>query len=283
MPKTHPRIPAREFRDFVRIVRRLRRDCPWDRRQTHRSLRTSLIEETYEVIESLDRNRVLDLRGELGDLLLHVALHASIAEQKGEFTFRQVIADINAKLIRRHPHVFGTATVKGAEEVKRNWEQIKLSEGRRSYLDGVPRHLPALQRALRLQQRAARVGFDWENPEDVWKKVREEVEEVRQTLRGAGIRAREEEFGDLLFALVNYARFLRVNPETALRRSTKKFTSRFQFIERQLRREGKDPRNSTLAEMDTLWNLAKKRKSRPHRRLASPNRRLASPNRRRRP
>jgi tetrapyrrole methylase family protein/MazG family protein len=270
MAARYPSIPISEFRDFVRIIRRLRRDCPWDRRQTHRSLRESLIEETYEVIESLDRNRISDLRGELGDILLHIVLHSTIAEQNGEFTLRQVLQDINQKLIRRHPHVFGRVKVRGTDDVKRNWEQIKLAEGRASYLEGVPRHLPALQRALRLQQRAARVGFDWESPEDVWQKVREEVEEVRKTLRAADSRAREEEFGDLLFALVNYARFLRVNPETALRRSTEKFTSRFRFIEQQLRRRGKDPRESTLAEMDELWNVAKKRKSRHRRRLRSP-------------
>ena len=266
MKKKYPAIPAADFRRFVRIVRRLRRDCPWDRRQTHRSLRESLLEETYEVIESLDRNRVDELQGELGDLLLHIVLQATIAEQNGEFTLRQVIGDIGKKLIRRHPHVFGNLPVSGAEEVKRNWETLKLAEGRRSYLDGVPKHLPALQRALRLQQRAARVGFDWETSRDVWKKVREETEELRRTLHRSPKRDREEEFGDLLFALVNYARFFRINPETALRGATEKFDSRFRFVERELHRQGKDPRESTLAEMDELWNRAKKRRSRLRRR-----------------
>jgi MazG family protein len=266
MPKRYPPIPAGEFREFVKVIRRLRRDCPWDRKQTHRSLRASLLEETYEVIDSLDRGRVLDLRGELGDILLHVVLHATIAEQNGEFTLAEILREISRKLIRRHPHVFGRLRVTGAEEVRRNWEQLKLAEGRRSYVDGVPLHLPALQRATRLQQRAAKVGFDWEHPDQVWRKVREELEELRRTLRRASPARREEEFGDLLFALVNYARFVGVNPETALRKTTTKFTRRFQFIERELRRRGRDPRDSTLAEMDVLWNRAKRR-SRPRGRL----------------
>ena len=259
MPPRSPAIPVEDFRKFVAIVRRLRRECPWDRRQTHRSLRASLLEETYEVIDSLDRGKVLELRGELGDILLHVVLHATIAEQNGEFTLAAILREISKKLIRRHPHVFAGTRVSGAEEVKKNWESLKLAEGRRSYVDGVPLHLPALQRATRLQQRAAKVGFDWERPDQVWRKVREELEELRRTLHGSKKSRREEEFGDLLFALVNYARFLGVNPETALRKTTTKFTRRFQFIERELRRQGKDPRDSTLAEMDALWNRAKRR------------------------
>jgi MazG family protein len=259
MPRKYPPIPVEDFRRFVRIIRRLRRDCPWDRRQTHRSLRASLLEETYEVIDSLDRGKVLDLRGELGDILLHVVLHATIAEQNGEFTLPGILREISEKLIRRHPHVFAGVRVSGAEEVRRNWDQLKLGEGRRSYVDGVPLHLPALQRAYRLQQRAAKVGFDWERPDQVWLKVREELEELRRTLRRTKKSRREEEFGDLLFALVNYARFVGVNPETALRKTTTKFTSRFRYIERELHRQGKDPRGSTLAEMDALWNRAKRR------------------------
>lgn len=259
MPSRSPTIPVEDFRKFVRIVRRLRRECPWDRRQTHRSLRVSLLEETYEVIDSLDRGKVLDLRGELGDILLHVVLHATIAEQNGEFTLAGILQEISTKLIRRHPHVFAGARVTGAEQVKKNWESLKIAEGRRSYVDGVPLHLPALQRATRIQQRAAKVGFDWERPDQVWSKVREELEELRRTLHRSKKSRREEEFGDLLFALVNYARFVGVDPETALRKTTTKFVRRFQFIERELRQHGKDPRDSTLAEMDGLWDQAKRR------------------------
>lgn len=258
MPTRYPQIPADEFRRFVQIVRRLRRDCPWDRKQTHRSLRESLIEETYEVIETLDDDDIGELKNELGDLLLHVVLHATIAEQSGEFTLRRVIESINEKLIRRHPHVFGTVKVKDDLEVKRNWETLKMAEGRTSLLDGVPRRMPALQRALRVQQRAARVGFDWKTHEEVWKKVREELEEVRETLGKRNGKKREEEFGDLLFALVNYARFLRVNPENALRDTIEKFTHRFRHIEQTLGNRGRDIRDSTLEEMDGLWNEAKK-------------------------
>lgn len=258
MPQRYPQIPIREFSEFVRIVRRLRRDCPWDRKQTHRSLRESLIEETYEVIETLDENDIGELQHELGDLLLHVVLHATIAEQTGEFTLGTVLRNINAKLIRRHPHVFGKVNVRDEQEVKKNWESLKMAEGRSSLLDGVPRWMPALQRALRVQQRAARVGFDWSTQKEVWNKVREELEEVRETLGKRNSRKREEEFGDLLFALVNYARFLNINPEHALRGTIEKFTHRFRHIEQTLGNRGRDIRESTLEEMDLLWNEAKK-------------------------
>jgi MazG family protein len=190
--------------------------------------------------------------------LLNILLQATIAEQAGEFTLRDVFSDITTKLIRRHPHVFGSTKVSDAEEVKRNWDTIKLAEGRRSVLEGIPRHLPALQRAQKLQQRASGVGFDWDKADDAWEKVREELDELRATLLGAKRRKREEEFGDLLFALVNYARFIGVDPEHALRATNKKFTRRFGYIERVLRQRGKNPHQSTLAEMDALWNEAKR-------------------------
>ncbi len=258
--KSYPPVPGGEFRRFIAIVRRLRRDCPWDRKQSHRSLRDSLIEEAYEVVETLDLNRIGELREELGDLLLHIAMHATIAEQSGEFTLRDVLHGINEKLIRRHPHVFGTRRVRGAREVKRNWEALKLSEGRSSVLEGIPRGLPALQRAMRVQERAAKVGFDWKKRGDVWKKVREEIEEVRQVLDRGSSRRREEEFGDLLFALVNYARFIDVDPESALRGTVEKFVRRFRHIERGLKRRGKTVHTSNLQEMDELWNEAKRRR-----------------------
>lgn len=260
MRKKFPPLPAGSFAEMVRIIRRLRRECPWDRAQTHRSLRESLIEEAYEVVESLDRNDIAALRGELGDLLLHVVLHAAIAEQAGEFTLNDVIRDLNAKLVRRHPHVFGTVRVRNAGDVKLNWEKLKLKEGRDSLLDGVPRGMPALQRSLRVQQRAATVGFDWERPDEVWKKVSEETEELRRALSVRNRKKREEEFGDLLFALVNYARFLGVNPEHALRGTVEKFIARFRHIERSLHRRGKDIARTPLKEMDSLWEEAKRGK-----------------------
>jgi XTP/dITP diphosphohydrolase len=266
MPKRPPPIPRKEFEEFVRIVRRLRRECPWDREQTHQSLRPSLIEETYEVIEALDERDIDELRKELGDILLHIGMHATIAEEDGEFSLRDVFREINAKLIRRHPHVFGAKKVRGPSEVKRNWEKIKMDEGRVSVLQGVPRGMPALQRAQRIQERASKVGFDWKRRVDVWKKVQEEMEELRETLHARSARRREEEFGDFLFALVNYARFIGINPEQALRGTTEKFTRRFQYIERAMRARGEDIHNSTLERMDVFWNEAKARKKRPKRR-----------------
>jgi tetrapyrrole methylase family protein/MazG family protein len=258
--KSRHSIPSEEFRDFVRIVRRLRKECPWDRKQTHRSLRHSLVEETYEVVHALDRGDLKELKSELGDLLLHVIMQATIAEEEGEFTLEEVLRLIREKLIRRHPHVFGSRRVRSAEEVKRNWEKIKMEEGRTSLLDGIPRSMPALQRALRMQQRAAKVGFDWETQQQVWEKVREELEELRVALGRKRPGEREEEFGDFLFALVNYARFISVHPEDALRETVEKFDRRFRYIEQNLRKQGKDIQSVTLGEMDRLWNAAKRRK-----------------------
>ena len=258
--KPYPPVPTQQFLKFVRIVRRLRAECPWDREQTHQSIRHSLIEETYEVIEALDDNNLDELKIELGDLLLHIAMHATMAEQEKIFTLNEVISGITDKLVRRHPHVFGAKQVANAQEVKHNWERIKMKEGRTSLLDGVPKQLPALQRALRVQERAAKVGFDWKKEDDVWAKVREEGEELKHALKSKKADKNEDQFGDYLFALVNYARFIGVEPETALRRTVEKFTKRFQYIERELKRKGKDIHDSTLEEMDVLWNEAKKKK-----------------------
>ena len=260
MPRRSPPIPESEFADFVRIVRRLRRECPWDRAQTHQSLRPSLIEETYEALEALDERNFDELKKELGDILLHIGMHATIAEESGEFSLRDVLREINGKLVRRHPHVFGATKVRGASDVKHNWERIKMDEGRVSVLQGVPRAMPALQRAQRIQERASRVGFDWKRRKDVWKKVQEEMEELRETLHARNARRREEEFGDFLFALVNYARFIGVNPEQALRGTTEKFTRRFQYIERAMKARGEDIHHATLERMDEFWNEAKRRK-----------------------
>ncbi len=258
------RVPVREFRRFVDIVRRLRRECPWDRAQTHRSLRESFLEEAYEVLDTLERRDLAGLPGELGDVLLHVAMQATIAEERAEFTLAEVLTGVSDKLVRRHPHVFGTGRAKEPADVLKNWEQIKLGEGRRSVLDGIPRSLPALQQATQVQRRASAVGFDWKTTEGVLKKVTEEAREVRAA---RGKRRREEEFGDLLFSLVNYARFTGVNPEHALLGAVGRFTGRFRYIERALEARGIRTGEASLALMDGLWEEAKrKRVGRPRRR-----------------
>ena len=245
------------FNNFVEITKRLRKECPWDREQTHASIRHSLIEEAYEVVESIEHEQWGELRKELGDILLHVVFHANIAEEQNEFTLDQVIKSVSEKMIFRHPHVFGTTKVGGAEEVKQNWEKLKMQEGRESLMDGVPKELPALLRAHRLQEKAAKVGFDWKKREDAWKKVEEEIQELHHAVEHETLARVESEFGDLLFAMVNYSRFLNINPENALRHTIEKFIARFQFIERTLKGRGKDIHSSSLEEMDALWEEAK--------------------------
>ncbi len=246
------------FKRFVEITRRLRKECPWDREQTHASIRHSLIEEAYEVVEAIDRSNSVELRNELGDLLLHVVFHSNIAEEKQEFTLEEVIEAISEKLIRRHPHVYGTVQAGDPDTVVQNWEKLKMQEGRESLMDGIPRELPALLRAHRLTGRASTVGFDWEKKEDAWRKVEEEMKELHAAIEHGSQEEVEGEFGDLLFGLVNYARFINVNPEIALRQTVEKFISRFQYIERSLKSMGKDIHSSTLEEMDRLWEEAKR-------------------------
>ena len=247
-----------EFTKFVEITKRLRRECPWDKEQTHQSIRHSLIEETYEVVEAIDNNNLNELKKELGDLLLHVVFHANIAEEQSEFTLKEVIDGITEKLIFRHPHIFGDAKVKDAKHVKQNWEKLKMKEGRQSLMDGVPKELPALLRAHRLTDKASKVGFDWEKKEDAWKKVDEEMGELHRAIESGKQNDVEAEFGDLLFALVNYSRFIEVNPENALRQTVEKFITRFQHIEKRLKEMGKDIHSSSLEEMDKLWEEAKR-------------------------
>jgi XTP/dITP diphosphohydrolase len=248
-----------EFKHLIEIVKRLRKDCPWDREQTHESLRHSFIEETYEVIEAIDRRHWHELRNELGDVLLHIALQSAIAEEQNEFTLEDVIRRINEKLVRRHPHVFGEKSTVDLSTQKRNWEKIKISEGRHSVVEGVPKEMPALLRALRLQEKAAKVGFDWNNAEEVWKKVTEEIHELHEAVQHQPEEKIAEEFGDLLFSLVNYSRFLHLNPEHALRETAEKFVQRFNYIEEKLREQGKDIYRTPLKEMDALWNETKKK------------------------
>lgn len=244
--------------EYIAVVRRLRKECPWDREQTHQSIRHSLIEEAYEVVEAIDHNNLDELKMELGDLLLHVVLHSVIAEEEAAFTINEVVAESSAKLIRRHPHVFGDVKVTSSDDVKNNWEKIKLAEGRTSLMDGVPRKMPSLLRAHRLQEKASKVGFDWKRKKDVWNKVVEEIDELHEAESKRSHDHLEEEFGDLLFALVNYARFLKVNPESALNKSTRKFSKRFQRIEDEIHKRGKKLEHSTLEEMDAIWNEGKK-------------------------
>jgi MazG family protein len=246
------------FADYIEVVRKLRKECPWDREQTHQSIRHSLIEEAYEVVESIDHGNLGELKLELGDLLLHVVLHSIIAEEEAAFTIENVVSESSAKLIRRHPHVFGNTKVRDSKDVLNNWEKIKLSEGRKSLMDGVPKKMPSLLRAHRLQEKASKVGFDWKRKEDVWQKVVEEIDELHAAEKKRSHDHMEEEYGDLLFALVNYARFLKINPESALGKSTRKFTKRFQRIEGEIRKRGKKLEHSTLEEMDAIWNEGKK-------------------------
>ncbi len=246
------------FVDFVSIVRQLRRDCPWDREQTHESVKHLLIEEAYEVVEAIDELNWDELKKELGDVLLHVVFHGTIGEQAGRFDLREVIELETAKLIRRHPHVFGDARVDGVDQVKNNWEQIKKTEGKKTTLQGVPRHLPGLLRAYRMQEKAAGVGFDFPSAEETWQKVEEELDEFKELMVGdASVEERENELGDLLFAIVNYARFFDLQPENAIRRTNAKFERRFTFIERALRAAGKNWDEVDLDEMDRYWDEAK--------------------------
>ena len=247
------------YADFVAIVRQLRRDCPWDREQTHESVKHLLIEEAYETVSAIDEEDWDDLKKELGDILLHVVFHSVIAEQGGRFDLVDVISRETEKLVRRHPHVFGDVEVEDVDEVLRNWEQIKMAEGeKKSALEGVPRHLPALLRAHRIQEKAAGVGFDFPERNGAWEKVEEEIQEFRDVAEsGVSADAKEREFGDLLFALVNYARFTGVNPENALSRTNDTFARRFQHIEERLSEQGKRMTDVELAEMDRYWDEAK--------------------------
>jgi MazG family protein len=247
-----------KFKELYEIVKKLRVECPWDREQTNESIKAATIEEAYEVIEAIDDQNYNELKKELGDLLLHVIFHSVIASENNHFELADVIDSISEKLIRRHPHVFGNVQVNGAEEVKKNWESIKLTEGRDSVLDGVPKLLPALQRAHRLQEKAAKVGFDWEKKEDVWKKVIEEIEEMHASEKKESRVELENEIGDVFFAMVNYARFLDVNPENALRSTNEKFIRRFNYIEKKVNSVGRKIDETNLQEMDKYWEESKK-------------------------
>lgn len=246
------------FDKFVEVVRRLRKECPWDREQTHESIKHLLIEEAYEAVESVDRHDLPELKKELGDLLLHIAMHSVIAEEERAFSLDDVITGITEKLIHRHPHVFGDVRVSSDTEVEQNWERLKKAEGRESVIEGIPKSMPALLKAQRLQEKVSNVGFDWGRAEDAWKKVEEELREMQESASEGNAERLQEEYGDLLFALVNYARFVNVTPENALRSTIDKFSRRFRYIEGKLAERGTTVHDSTLEEMEALWEEAKK-------------------------
>lgn len=246
------------FGRLVFIMKELRNKCPWDKAQTRESLKPYIIEEAYEVISAIEEKNVDKLKEELGDLLLQIVFQCEIASENKEFTVYEVINDLCAKLIRRHPHVFGNTKVNGKEEVLENWEKIKAKENvNRSILDGVPENLPALLAAYRLQEKASRVGFDWNNVQDVLKKVKEELHELEEAINRKDRSDLERELGDLLFAIANLARFLEIDPESALRMCNKRFKNRFKYIEEGLKQRGISWENATLEIMDILWEEAK--------------------------
>ncbi|MFO7890267.1 MAG: nucleoside triphosphate pyrophosphohydrolase [bacterium] len=248
------------FKKLVEIMKKLRSNggCPWDQEQTHQSLKPYLLEESYEVIESIDNHDTESLKEELGDLLLQPIFHAQIAQDNGDFSIVDVIESINKKLIRRHPHVFDNTEINTSEEQKIHWERIKKQEGKKSVLDGVPKTMPALTRAHRIQQKAATVGFDWDTADQVWEKIREEMEELKTAIDSNDQNNIFEEYGDLLFALVNLSRFLRLDPEDALRSASGKFCKRFKKVEKTYDSTGEDIKKATLEEMDKIWNKIKK-------------------------
>jgi MazG family protein len=259
---------AETFSELLAIMERLRSPggCPWDREQTFASLRPYILEETYEILESIDKERFADLKEELGDTLLHIVFLAKIAQEQRLFDMAEVINGINEKLVRRHPHVFGETKVESVKQVLTNWETIKLGEADaneplrgKTVLGGVPKSVPALLRAYRVQEKAAGVGFDWEKVEQILDKVREEIEELKSARAEGKFEEVEDELGDLLFSIVNLARFWKISPEEALRGTTEKFIRRFNFIEERLKAQGKDIHKSSLQEMDKLWDEAKGR------------------------
>lgn len=246
------------FERLLNIMDDLREKCPWDRKQTIHTLRQQSIEELYELADAITSSDWKSIKEELGDLLLHIVFYAKIGTEQGQFTITDVINGICEKLISRHPHIYGDVKVENEEQVKQNWEKLKLKEGKTSVLSGVPVSLPALVKAMRLQSKAKQVGFEWDNTAQVWEKVKEEVQELEEVVASGDQHEIEAEFGDVLFSLVNYSRFLKIDAENALERTNKKFITRFQYIEKKAAEKGKTLDEMTLGEMDELWNEAKK-------------------------
>ncbi|WP_300437229.1 nucleoside triphosphate pyrophosphohydrolase [Christiangramia sp.] len=246
------------FDRLLTIMDELREQCPWDRKQTMESLRHLTIEETYELGDAILDKDMEEIKKELGDVLLHLVFYSKIGSETNDFDIADVANSICDKLIDRHPHIYGDVKVEDEEDVKRNWENLKLKEGKQSVLEGVPRSLPAIVKANRIQDKVAGVGFDWEEPQQVFEKLKEELEELQHEVNENNLDEIEAEFGDVLFSMVNYARFLNVNPENALERTNKKFIKRFQYLERKAKENNKALKDMTLTEMDVFWNEAKK-------------------------
>ena len=240
------------------IMDNLREKCPWDKKQTLESLRHLTIEETYELADAILENDLPEIKKELGDVLLHIVFYSKIGSEKNAFDIADVANSICDKLIARHPHIYGDVKVDNEEDVKRNWEQLKLKEGKESVLEGVPKSLPAVVKANRIQDKVSGVGFDWEKPEQVWEKVQEELSELNEEIKAGNNENIEKEFGDVLFSMINYARFIGVNPENALEKTNKKFINRFQYLEKAAKNENKQLSDMSLEEMDVFWNESKK-------------------------
>ena len=246
------------FERLLTIMDELREQCPWDKKQTIESLRHLTIEETYELGDAILNKDMNNIKKELGDVLLHIVFYARIASETNEFNIADVINSLCEKLIHRHPHIYSDIKVKDAKEVKENWEKLKLKEGNVSVLSGVPNSLPSVVKACRIQEKARAVGFDWDKPEQVWEKVQEEIAELKHEIDTNEAKEKiESEFGDVLFSLINYARFLEINPEDALEKTNKKFIKRFQYLESEAKKSGKQLSDMTLSEMDVYWNKAK--------------------------
>ena len=249
---------AKAFIRLVEIMDRLREECPWDQKQTINSLRYLTIEEVYELSDAILDGNFEEIKKELGDLLLHVIFYSRIASEKKVFDIADVLNTISDKLIHRHPHIYGDVKVKDEKEVKENWEKLKLKEGKNSVLEGVPKSLPAVVKAYRIQEKVRGIGFDWENKSQVWDKVLEEIQELKNEENNNNIDRIEDEFGDVLFAFINYSRFININPEDALEKTNKRFIKRFQFLEKQISADGKQLSDLTFDEMNSYWDLAKK-------------------------
>ncbi|WP_419800496.1 nucleoside triphosphate pyrophosphohydrolase [Mucilaginibacter sp.] len=255
--------PGAAFERLLAVLNDLRENCPWDQKQTMETLRHLTIEETYELADAILEGDQPEIKKELGDVMMHLVFYARIAAEKGDFDITDVLNGVCEKLIYRHPHIYADADVNDEQDVKRNWEKLKLKEGNKSVLGGVPASLPALVKAARIQEKARGVGFDWENKNQVWEKVEEELQEFKaefNTVKEASIdmEKAEGEFGDLLFSLINYARFININPENALEKTNKKFIKRFQYLEQKAKEQGKQLQDMTLAEMDVFWEEAKR-------------------------
>lgn len=246
------------FDRLLNIMDELREKCPWDQKQTMESLTHLTIEETYELVDSILDKDMSEVKGELGDLLLHIVFYSKIASETNDFDINDVINSICDKLIQRHPHVYGNEIIKNEEDVKRNWEKIKLKSGKKSVLQGVPKSLPAMVKATRIQEKVKGVGFDWDNKEQVFEKVKEEFSELHLEIKRTDNQEKiEKEFGDVLFSMINYARFIGVDPETALERTNKKFISRFNYLEQEVKNNKLDLMKMTLEEMDLIWDKSK--------------------------